>query len=663
MKKLHVLLFGLILSLSSFAQEKDPVILTIDGEDIYASEFLYIYSKNNDNPSFAKDSLDDYMELFINYKLKVHEAREQKYDTIPRLVNELLQYRKQLSLPYMTDKTKNEKLIEEAYERTKTEVRASHILVRLNSNPTPADTNAAYVKAMQIRSRILNGEDFADVAKSKDGSDDPSAKTNGGDLGYFTALQMVYPFEDAAFNLQPGELSMPVRTRFGYHIIKLTEKREAKGMIETAHILILSDPNKTSKEDQMKAEKKINEIYDLLQAGETFEDMALKYSEDQSSKAKGGLLPLFGSGAKQRMVPEFEEAAFSIAEDGQYSKPIKTMFGWHIIKRVQVIPIPTYDQLYRELKLRVERDMRAESTRNAFIEDLKKEYNYKANTEHLQVFKDSINNDIFLGKWRGLSDKSKHGETLFSYADKKVTVGDFEAYIVANQKKMRRTDMSGLVENHFQSMVRESITIYEDSQLERKYPDFRSLIKEYSDGILVFEIMQDEIWRKASKDTTGVKAYYEAHKGDFTYPQRYKGDLYKCKDKKTAKLVYKLIKSGKLSATEIEQAMNKDSELNVKLKSQVFNSETTEAFKLSHKEGSVYQGFKAGLNKPYQNGDEYYVFNVEESMAPRGREFSEAKGLVTAAYQNQLEKQWIEALRNKFEIKIHQDALYGLGSK
>lgn len=668
MKRLHLLLIGIFLSLGAVAQNSDPVILTIDGEDIYASEFLYIYSKNNENPSFDKDSLDDYMQLFINYKLKVKEAKSQNYDTIPRLVSELAQYRKQLSLPYMTDKEKNEKLIKEAYDRTASEVRASHILVRMKADPSPADTNAAYVKAMQMRQRIIKGEDFEKVARGKGGqpgSEDPSVKSNGGDLGYFSALQMVYPFENAAYETPVGEVSMPVRTQFGYHLIKVTDRRPAPGTYEAAHILILANENKATQEEMMSAEKKINEIYDLLEAGEKFEDLAAKYSDDQSSKAKGGLLPLFGSGAKQRMVPEFEKAAFALENDGDYSKPFKTMFGYHIVKRIRVIPLRSFDDMSRELELRVERDMRAETTRQSFIENLKKEYNFTNNAKIiLPYFYNNMGDEIFMAKWKGIENEAHDTDVLFEFKENFATFRDFEKYIISHQTKMRRVNKQMLVEDMYNQMVNEWIINYEDTQLEKKHPEFRSLIKEYGGGILVFEIMQDEIWKKASKDTTGIKDYFNAHRDEFTYPVRYRGELYTTKDKATAKKIVKMLKAEELTSKEIVHTVNKNSELNAKVKSQVFNSKTTEAFKIKKKKGKVkYKTFKKGLNKPYKNGDAYHILNVSEVLPARQREFDEARGLVTAAYQNQLEKEWLKSLRDKYSIKIHEETLYNLGNE
>ena len=663
MKKLPLLLLGLLLNVGLYAQE-DPVVLTIEGEDIHASEFMYIYSKNNDNVSFDKDSLDNYMELFINYKLKVKEAREKQYDTIPRLKRELAQYRKQLSLPYLTDEEKTEELVKEAYDRTVNEVHARHILVKMNPNPSPADTMEAYSRAIQLRNRILNGESFQSVAMSKGGSDDPSVMKNGGDLGYFSGLQMVYPFENAAFNTPVGEVSMPVRTRFGYHLIKVEDRRPAKGMIETAHILILTN-DKDSKEKREKAEEKINEIYQLLESGEKFEELAQKYSDDKSSSSKGGLLPIFGAGAKQRMVPAFENAAYALENDGDYSKPVKSMFGWHIIKRIQLIPLPPFEKMKRELEMRVERDMRAETTKASFIEKLKKEYNYVSNAPKLMHLLVAHSSDsLFLGNWEGFNTDALDGKILFEFKDNPFYVKDFEAFLIDNQTRMRSTDRGIYLKNQLDQMVNEKIYEYENDQLERKYPEFKNLINEYSAGILVFEIMQDEIWEKASKDTAGIRDYFESNREDFTYDKRYKGDLFICKDKKTAKSIIKMLKTEKLKADEIVKMINHDSQLNVELRSQTFNAEKTDAFVITKKNGKTkLKSFKEGVNKAYKRNGEYYVMHVEEIKPARQREFSEAKGLVTAAYQNQLEKEWIESLRSKYNIQVHSENLYNLKSE
>ena len=655
MKKLQLLLLTIIFTTLSIAQNNDPVVLSIDGEDYTISEFNYIYTKNNKNISFKKADLDSYMELFIDYKLKVREAKLLGYDTIPRLNNELKQYRSQLSQPYMIDKTKNEDLVKEAYDRTTNEIRASHILIRVSPDASPADTLKAYNQALELRKRIIGGEDFEAVAKGKGGSQDPSVTKNGGDLGYFTALQMVYPFEDAAFKTKVGEISMPIRTQFGYHLIKVTDKRAAKGKIETAHIMIVAN-DKMSKEDQDKAKAKIEEIYELLVKGDKFEDLAMKFSDDQSSKIKGGLLPAFGAGTKQRMVPEYESVAFSLENDGDYSKPFKTSYGWHIVKRVSLTPVESYEQMYRELKLKVERDVRSQQSKQAFINSLKKDYNFKENKDLLKALNGIVNENIYQGRWKKIESFAKSNEVLFSFATEKATLNDFAEYLLVSQKREQPQNLSVYINNKYDAFVTKEITKYEDSQLENKYPAFKTLMQEYQDGILIFEIMQKQIWNKASKDSAGLANYYAAHIDDFKYPVRYKGTLYTSMNKKVSKQLLTLLNSNNLTTQQITDSINTNSSLNLKTKTATYNSLTTPEFKKG-KKGKI-RTFEKGRNKAFKYNKAIYIFDVEEVIPPSQRKFTEAKGLVTAAYQNELQDKWLTELRSKSKITIQKEVLY-----
>ena len=364
MKHLILLSIFSCLSLTAVAQ-KDPVVMSIDGKPVTQTEFLQIYTKNNPNPSFDKDSLDRYMELFQVFKLKVAEAEALGYDTLPRLKKELEGYKKQLALPYLIDSVQNQNMVTEAYNRTATEVRCSHILIKLDPNASPKDTLAAYNRLLGLKARIEKGEDFASVAKSKNGSEDPSVVNNGGDLGYFTAFQMVYPFEEKAYNTPVGQVSDPFRTRFGYHILKVTDKRPARGTIRVAHIMIATGREATQ-ETRMNAEKKINEIYDSLVAGAAWDKMVSAYSEDANSTKKAGELPAFGSGTSQRMVLEFEDAAFALKEVGQISKPVKTQYGYHIIKLTE---IAGKDQGYDALKPQIRAELMYQKALAKFSEE------------------------------------------------------------------------------------------------------------------------------------------------------------------------------------------------------------------------------------------------------------------------------------------------------
>jgi len=661
MKSIKLLLLTLGLTFGAFAQSDDPVVLTIDGDNYHLSEFVYIYTKNNKKASFKKKDLNEYMNLFVDYKLKVKEAKRLSYDTIPQLKSELGNYRKQLAQPYLIDKEKNEALVKEAYDRTKNEVRASHILVKVSQNASPEDTVKAYEKIMALRKKVVEGGvDFNELAKTS--SEDPSAKTNAGDLGYFTALQMVYPFEDAAFKTPIGQVSMPVRSQYGYHLIYVNDKRPAKGQIETEHIMIVSN-DKMSEEDQAKAKTKINEIYELLKNGENFEDLAKKYSDDKQSAVKGGLLPMFGAGSRQRMVPEFEEAAFALKHDGDYSEPIQTAYGWHIIKRIKLEPIPSYEKMHKELQLKVERDVRSEVSKQSYINTLKTGYNFKENKDLLKGLNTIVNQNIFSARWNKPEKVSDGDKMLFSFADVNVTLNEFVDYIYNSQRRAKRTNIDVYLNNKYNDYVNAKVLEYEDTQLEKKYPKFKTQMQEYEDGVLIFEIMQKQIWNKASQDSAGLRNYYETHKSDFMYPIRYKGTLYTCKDKEIAGKIYTMLQVGG-KAEDIVKKINADSELNSKYKTSTFNSKTTQEFiilkkKLFSKEKKKkYKIFAKGINKPYKNGDSYFVMVVDEILQPEQRQFEDSKGLVTAAYQDVIQEEWLGELRKKADIKINKKVLY-----
>ncbi|MFK8037579.1 MAG: peptidylprolyl isomerase [Crocinitomicaceae bacterium] len=647
-------IFVISIFISSFSYTQSSTFLTIDGKAYDISEFNYIYTKNNNDASYNDDSLLHYVQkYFIDYKLKINEAKRLGYDTIPKLVNELKQYRNQLSRPYLIDKEKNEALVKEAYERTLNEVRASHILIRIAPDAAPEDSLAAFQKIMQLRKRIVeDGEDFNKVASGPGGSEDQSVKSNGGDLGYFGALQMVYPFEDIAFKTKVNEVSMPVRTQYGYHLIKVVDKRKSNGRLQTAHIMIMNDPSNPKNNQN---QEKINEIYELLNNGEGFEDLAMKYSDDQSSKNKGGLLPEFGAGTKQRMVPEFESAAFALQNDGDFSKPFETPYGWHIVKRMKLTEIADYSKMQRELKLKVEKDIRSQSTQQSFINSLKKEYNFIENKGQLLDFENVLTNEVFEGSWRN-DTNFNYKAALVKFADKSYSLSDFAAHIENEQRREKPKSISAYINYKYNTWVNKIILQYEDKQLEVKHPAFKNLMREYEEGVLIFEIMQKEIWNKASEDTIGLTAYYEAHKNEYTFPERYNGSLYKVKDKKTAKKALKLLKSSSLTEKQIKDSLNSSSKLNANLKNGTFNLNANE-FK-TKKEGK-YKKFKAGKTKVFKSMDgQYYVFKASEKLPQSVRQFDEAKGLATAGYQSQLQMNWMKKLRENSSIQVNKEILF-----
>lgn len=647
MKKKILFFITCVTTFMLHAQEH--YVIEINDNKISKNEFLQIYLKNNQQPKFDKESIDSYLELYKKFKLKVLEAESLGYDTLPKLKKELLGYRKSLSTPYLIDKQENTKVIEEAYKRLQKEVKASHILIRLDPNANPEDTLKAYSKITSIKQRLENGEDFAKVAKEV--SEDPSALTNGGDLGYFTAFQMVFPFEEAAYNTPVGHLSSIVRTRFGYHILKVVDQRSARGIMKTAHIMV-AVKRESNTSDIDAAKKKIDEIYSKLISGEKFEELAANFSDDPGSSEKGGKLPEFGSGTTTRMVPEFEEAAFQLNKDGDFSLPIQTDFGFHIIKRLELSPLASFESMKKELQTKVNRDDRSKKTQTALINKLKLEYNFTDNSKKgLKWFVKHIDSNYYKGKWS--SSKLKKDEVLFTLKAQNFTQQQFANYLQSNYR-VPKTNAKDLVKKQYDAWVSFEILKYEDLQLETKYPEFKALMQEYHDGVLLYEIMTDKVWNKANKDTLGLKNYYEKNKSNYMWKDRIDAMVYECLDKNIANQVVKMLKNDTITSKHILEKLNAKSELNLKVRTNKY-----EISDIPYLKGRT---FKIGANPIYEFGSKFYVIKVNELIPSGPKLLQDAKGLITSDYQNYLEKVWLDELAKKYTFKINEKIIYSLDS-
>lgn len=641
------------ISITALAQN-DPTILVIDGKNISKAEFENVYKKNNGKEVVTdKKSLNEYMDLFINFKLKVKEAEVMGLDTVSAFKQELGGYRKQLAAPYLTDKNVNEGLISEAYERMKTEVRGSHILVKCAEDALPKDTLIAYNKITEYRKRNVKGEDFAKLAveSAKDG--DPSATDNKGDLGYFTSLQMVYPFENAAFNTKVGEVSQIVRTRFGYHIMKIVDKRPNQGEMLVSHIMVRLKKEMSSA-DSANAKKKIEEIFAKVKAGEKFDDLAKQYSEDKQSAEKGGELNWFSAG--KMPVVEFENKAFALKSKGDVSEPFMTKYGWHIVKLMDKKDLPApFETVKAEIKQKVNKDSRSQAGRSALIASVKKENNFKENKTvvkkvvsfpALTEFEAVIDSSYFQGKWK--ADKAaKLTKEMFSLGYKKYTQTDFAVFLETRQTKRAISDKKYTLDQQYKAFVEESAVAFEESKLESKYPEFKALMQEYRDGILLFELTDRKVWSKAVKDTTGLKEYYEKNKNNYLWDERADVTTYKCADEKIAKEVRKML-SKKKTEKEILDVINKKSQLNLA-------TETVMYVKGENK--MIDDNWKEGVSADIKKDDKVVIIVVNKVLPKTPKLLNEAKGMVTADYQNFLEKDWLSNIRNNHTIEVKEEVL------
>jgi peptidyl-prolyl cis-trans isomerase SurA len=596
------------IGLTAFAQISEPVIMTINDKPVYKSEFENVYKKNSGKEvNKEQKSVKEYVDLFSTFKMKVFEADANGLDTISSFKTELAGYRKQLAAPYLTDKNVNEALIQEAYERMKTEVKASHILIRVTEDALPKDTIEAYTRLIIIRDALmgknptpakiaeyeailkksssaltkastkqdtlnyntklnavkgisvaLNSGNDKFSAAAKKTSEDPSAADNGGDLGYFTSLQMVYPFENAAYKTNNGDITMPVRTRFGYHILKVVDKRPSQGEILTAHIMVKFAKDMGEKE-KSNLKTKIDEIYTKLKAGEKFEDLARQFSDDKPSAEKGGQLQWFGS---SRMPIEFEKAAFALTNNGDYSEPFTTNYGWHIVKRIDKKGLASFADMKGDLKQRIGKDSRTQAGRTSLIEKIKNDNKYVENPVAKKDFLKVLDTTVYQGKWEAKKAEKLGNKELFKLGAKKYTQNDFAKYIETRQTVRPKMDNNMFLEQSYKEFVDETLISFEDENLESKYPEFRNLLKEYRDGILLFDLTDQKVWSKAVKDTTGLKAFYEKNKNNYLWDERAEVTTYKCANDKVAKEVRGMLMKNK-TEKEIVDAINKSSQLNV----------------------------------------------------------------------------------------------------
>jgi peptidyl-prolyl cis-trans isomerase SurA len=632
-------------------QAQEDYVIEVNNKKISKSEFLQIYLKNNQHPKFDKKSIDEYLELYKKFKLKVCEAEALGYDTLPKLKKELQGYRKTLATPYLIDKQENQKVVEEAYKRLQKEVKASHILIRIEGNTSPEDTLKAYSKIVAIKKRIEAGEDFTNLAKEL--SDDPSAKSNGGDLGYFTAFQMVFPFEEAAYNTPVGQLSGIVRTRFGYHILKVVDQRPARGIMKSAHIMV-SVKRDAPEDEIIAARKKIEEIYMKLKAGEKFEELASNFSDDPGSSDKGGKLPEFGSGTTTRMVPEFEEVAFQLKNNNDFSTPLQTDYGFHIIKRLELNPLASFETMKKELQSKVNRDDRSKTSQTALVNKLKMEYNYTdLSKKGLKWFEKNLDSNYYKGRWN--ADKLKKNNVLFTLNGQNYVQRQFANYLEANFRNVTKTSNKEVISKQYNSWVTAEILKYEDSQLEKKYPEFKALMQEYHDGVLLYEIMTDKVWNKANKDTTGLKNFYDTHKMNYQWKDRIDAVVYECIDKNIANQVIKMLKNDTITSKHILAKLNEKSELNLKVKTNKY-----EISEVPYLKGHT---FKMGTNPMYEVAGKYYVIDVNQLIPASTKLLNEAKGIITSDYQNYLEQEWLKELAKKYPFSINEKFIYSLDSK
>ena len=602
---------------------------------VYNDEFMRVFNKNKrDKAAPSQLEIEEYLDLYVKFKLKVEEAYRLQMDTVPSFINELAGYRTQLAQPYLTDKNVTEMLIKEAYARSNEEVNASHLLINCALDAKPADTMLAYEKALSMRSRVVSrGESFASVAKEF--SEDPSAKTNEGNLGYFTAFQMIYPFENAAYTMKVGEVSMPIRTQFGYHLVYLQDRRKSIGDVKVAHLMI-----KYYNEGQIdSARQRAEGVYAKLQAGGDWNKLVEEFSEDFNTNANGGELSWFNR-TTTNIPNEFKDIAYTLKNNGDYSAPVQTKFGWHIVKRVDLKEIATYEEVKDAIRRKVERDSRSELNKDVVVSRVKVENKFKE-FAGLSAVKGNFTEELLKGKYEKLPGK---GMVLFTINEKKYTDSDFYDFVVVNQSRSSKA-LDNAVADLYTDFVRRSNLDYELSVLEGKYDDFKYIMQEYKDGILLFELTDKEVWSKAVQDSAGLAAYYAANSDKYMWKERANAIIFSCKDAKTAASAMKLAKKGK-SSSEILTKCNAKDPLAVKIEEKKYEKGTNSLLdKIA---------WTPGIYALESENDRNKFVQIKEIIAPSTKPISENMGQATSDYQTKLERDWIENLKSKYPVKVYE---------
>ena len=656
-------LFTLIL-MALVGQLSAQTLFTVGEKAVSVDEFLYVYGKNKDiGNQIDPKTPEEYLGLYIAFKRKVAEAESLGRDTIPSFLTEYNTYYRQLLKPYLTDKSVDDEIVREAYDRMSTDIRAAHIMLDLPENALPEDTAKVYKQILAIRDRLNRGESFETIARQQ--SSDSYSAVNGGDLGYFTVFSMVYPFENACYNAEIGKVVGPVRTQYGYHLIKVLNKRPARYRMTAAHILLLDTEDRPNPE----AAKKIQDLYKSLQAGEDFNALARKHSQDQSSLQRGGQLPAFGL---NQMLPEFEDAAFGLAADGDFSEPFQTKLGWHIVKRVSREDVPAFERMQGELAGKIRRDERSNASMQAFLASLSERYQV--------TIDESAVNQVLKALEKGKST-AKLTKPVVTYESMKVGLGgtktisqtEFAARAIDAEAR-RLTSLNEPSENVkkvdpaqaygvLQPMIHAALMAEAEYRLPFENATFRFLAQEYREGILVFDLTREKVWDAASQDSAQLAIFFAAFQDQYQWNNRYTGTVFTTSNEKVAKKAADQLRRG-VPAEKVARVLNAKDPL--ALAAQDYTALESGNNTLNNKQKLLVDmtgdsGEKVSGPLAFEDG--FAVVVVTETLPAGPKALSECRGQVITDLQKALEAQWLDYLGGTYPLNLDQAAWQAIQSK
>jgi peptidyl-prolyl cis-trans isomerase SurA len=624
-------------------------LFSIDKEQVSVKEFLNIYTKNNKVADFSEKSLREYIDLYSLFKMKLHEAKSKKIDTISNLNEELKTYSNQLAESYFVDKNHMDKIMQNLYQRSKKDRKVAHILIKTPQNAKPEDTQIAYKAILEIKNKINTKEDFFKLAIEK--SEDPNAKETKGIIGFINIFMTFPSFEDMAYTTPINEVSNILKSPFGYHIILPLEERTARGKVSVAHIYTTDKTDEDKK--NKKAEKKIMEAFKAIESKKISFDSAIKkYTEDNASLTNGGILPLFGI---NEMVSEFEENSFTLSQIGSICKPFKSPFGWHIIKLLQKIERPNYEEAKSWMKEKLDKDERMLNSKQLAIKTIKEKYHYREINNHFEEIYNDLSDNKFEKKGWKIS-QMKNPKTLIEFDDIIYTQNDFINYIQKNYSNITAPKKEEIIKPMIENYKEYCIYLYAKDKLNKENTEYASLLQEYQNGLMIFELMDREIWKKANKDSIEQKKLYELNKSKYLYKERIKSFVFKVKEASLATKIKNI-----LTSTSYTSLIN----LDVKLK-QSIDSNSYYSFEKIYEKGDIdildkNEWVPNKIIEDYNKDQNMYtIYKFVETVPISIKPYNEVKGRVANEYQKIVEEKWVLYLKNKYKSTINQDILKSL---
>lgn len=621
------------------AASKNDVAMTINGKDIKLSEFEYLYNKNKQQ-QLEEQTFDQYVDMFVLYKLKVADAEAAGIDTTASFLNEFRGYRDELANPYLRVQAVEDSLATESYSHMLEDVDVSHIMLT-SDDPVTHSRSRQWYLADSLYNCVVAGEDIDMLARKY--SVDPTRMQKGAHLGYITAGMTPYAFEKEAYNTPVGGVAKPFETQFGIHILKVNGRRNNRGQVLVEHIMKLV-PRDASPSDRLKIKAKMDSIYNLVKNGGDFEAIAKEESDDPGSKREGGKLPWFGTG---RMVPEFENTAYQL-QKGEISGIIATQFGYHIIKKLDAKGIDSFEKVRPQILQSMSMDERSAMPQMKKIEELKHTYKYKLNAKNLAAVKKEMETAGTVDS-AFIANHVANNKVLVTYLKKKITVGDVMK-VLTRHRYQAMVPQAGydLFERTLNAETESGILSAAKDNLEQTNPEFANLVNEYRDGLLLFEISNQRVWDKAVKDEDGLKAQFEKNRAKYAWDKpKFKGYLVQVSNDSVAALVKNRIAT--LGTDTLVTTLRKEFKKNIKI----------ERVLVAQGENRLVDACEFAKDSSVKNNDDRYpiFFTYGGKIITAPEEYTDVRGQVIVDYQDYLEKEWLNEIKNKYPVKKNFDVL------